>query len=238
VVLVEVLVLVELDVEVDVDVEVEVEVEVDVDVEVEVEVVVVCEPVSSSWVAAESWFEALASNPPTPPRMVPAWPARAAAPSYTKSTPWLMLRLNPSPGWLKTPPTWVTLQVAEVNPNVLLPQPPLPVMPAMGITPIPKPPPLLVIGTRSGSPKPVMVAPPAVHDPDPAELNVITPGHSGRLRTAVRLARAIDTSGFTAAEDISGFPDENGPVALTLGAIPIPTEVTRRWSVLPLAQIY
>jgi hypothetical protein len=125
--------------------------------------------------------------------------------------------LNPSPGWGKVPATLVTLQVAvPPNPYVLELQPPLLVMLAMGIAPTPTPPPGVLISTRSGtSPKPVMVATPPVHVPDPVLINPIVPGHPPVLRIAVRLAEASGTSGLTAVEDTSGSADENPPVAVT-----------------------
>jgi hypothetical protein len=81
-----------------------------------------------------------------------------------------------------------TLQVAvPPNPYVLALQPPLLVMLAAGI-PTPE-----VIGTRSPSPKPVMVAPPAAQLPDAVgafSLNVMEAPviQFGKVRMPVRLA--------------------------------------------------
>jgi hypothetical protein len=176
-----------------------------------------------------------ASNPAAPPRICPGEPARMEGPSYTKSTPWLMVRLNPSAGWGKGgPTTWQVASPAPVlNPNVLLAQGALFVTSAGGITPIPTPPPFAVIATRSPvavSLKPVMVATPPVHNPDPVSINPIVPGHPPVLRIAVRLAEAIPTSGFTAVEDTSKLtPVENAPVEATPAElIPIATLVMRR----------
>jgi hypothetical protein len=184
-----------------------------------------------------------ASNPAAPAATAPCGgDPRIAEPSYTKSTPWPGVRLNPSVGWLKGGPS--TLQVAVVggvpNPYTKFPQGPAK-MPAAGI-PTPE-----VLATRSASSKPSMVAPPPVHCPDPGPdipeklgSNPIVPRHPPvKVMMLVRLAWTNGTIGLKAVELCKGGPglmvplSEMAPVEIATAIL-----VTRTWSTWPEAQKY
>jgi len=182
----------------------------------------------------------MASNPAAPAATAPCGgDPRIAEPSYTKSTPWPGVRLNPSPGWVKGGPA--TLQVAPpLNPYTEDPQAPAK-MPAAGI------PTAELLSRRSASSKPSMFAVPPIHCPDPgpdipenAGSNVIVPRHPPvKERMPVRLAWTNGTIGVKAVELNKGGPGLMDPLSVMAPwEIATAILVTRTWSTVPEAQKY